>query len=102
MQTGFESGFAHFIVETVRRSDRDGFDSVRTLSFFREHFLVIRVAAVRINAEADTEIFTAFRVDIKCTGNELERTVTQCRRAMNVADLAAAAAADHAPTNRMV
>ena len=45
------------------------------------------------------EVLAARRVDVECTGDQLEIEVAQRCRAMDIADLAAAAAADHAPAD---
>ena len=45
------------------------------------------------------EVLAALGIDVERAGNEGKVEVAQCRRAVDVADLAAAAAADHAPAD---
>lgn len=103
VEASFENGLADFVVEAVRDSDRHGLDLIiAALCFLGEHRLVVRIAAVRIDAELDAEVLAALRVDVEGTGDELKGAVTQRCTAMDVANLAAAAAADHSPANRMI
>ena len=99
VQTGFESSLADLVVHTVRRCDGNGLHAIRALGLLCEHGLVIRIAAVRVNVQLLAEVLAALRIDVERTGNQFEVEVAQCRRAMDVANLAAAAAADHAPAN---
>ena len=99
VQTGFESSLADLVVHTVRRCDGNRLHAVRALGLLGEHGLVIRIAAVRINMQLLAEVLAALRINVERTGNQFKIEVAQCSRAMNVADLAAAAAADHAPAN---
>lgn len=74
-------------MEAVRDSDRHGLDLVITaLCFLGEHRLVVRIAAVRIDAELDAEVLAALRVDIEGTGDEFKRAVAQRCAAMDVAN----------------
>ena len=99
VQTGFESSLADLVVHTVRRCDGNGLHAVRALGLLGEHGLVVRIAAVRVNVQLLAEVLAALRIDVERTGNQFKIEVAQCSRAMDVADLAAAAAADHAPAN---
>ena len=54
------------------------------------------------NAELDPEGAAPFRVEVERPGDELEAPVAERGRAVDVADLAAAAAADHSPANRVI
>ena len=99
MQTSFESSLADLVVHTVRRCDGNRLHAVRALGLLCEHGLVIWIAAVRVNVQLLAEVLAALGIDVERTGNQFEVEVAQCSRAMDVADLAAAAAADHAPAN---
>ena len=103
MEASFEYGLADLVVKTVRHSDRHSLDLIITaLCFFRKHRLIIRIATLRSDAELDAEVLAAFRIDVESTSDEFEGAVAQGGTAMDIADLAAAAAANHSPANRMV
>ena len=103
MESSFENSLADFVVEAVRDGDRHGLDLIITaLCLLGEHRLVVRIAAVRIDAELDAEVLAALRVDVEGTGDEFKGAVAQRCTAMDVANLAAAATADHSPANRMI
>ena len=93
VQTGFESSLADLVVHTVRRCDGNGLYTVRALGLLSEHGLVVRIAAVRVNMQLLAEVLAALGIDVERTGNQFKVEVAQCRRAMDVANLAAAAAA---------
>ena len=102
MDAGFQSRLAHFIVYAVRGSDGNSLNAVLALCFLLEHGLVVRIAAIRINAQLSGKCHAALRIDVECACYQLEVVVAQCCGAMDVADLAALAAADHSPANRMI
>ena len=102
VQTGFESSLADLVVHAVRRCDGNGLHAVRAFGLLGEHGLVVRIAAVRVNVQLLAEVLAALGIDVERTGNQFEVEVAQCSRAMDVADLAAAAAAYHAPANGIV
>ena len=102
MQTGLQCRLGNFIMGKVRGCDGNSLNAVRTLCLSLEHALVIGVAAVCGYMAVFAEFDAALRHDVECTGCQLKVKVSQSSGAMDVTNLAAAAAADHAPTNRLI
>ena len=102
MQTGLQCRLGNFIMGKVRGCDGNGLNAVRTLCLSLEHALVIGVAAVCGYMAVFAEFDAALRHDVERTCYQLKVKVSQSSGAVNVANLAAAAAADHAPTNRLI
>ena len=99
VQTGLERRLADLVVHAVRGRDGDCLYTVRALGLLGEHGLIIGIAAVRVNVQLLTEVLAALRINVERAGNQFKVEVAQCSRTMDVADLAATAAADHAPAN---
>ena len=104
MKTGFEHSLADRIMKAIRHGNRHGFNAVlrAALCLFHEHRLVIRVTAFRRYAELNAEVLASLRIDIESACHEFKRTIAQGGAPVDIADLAAAAAADHSPANRVI
>ena len=82
----------------IRRGNRHGLNTVRAGSPAAKQTLVVGVTAIGIHPQLLAELAPAFGINIKAPASSAARAViAQGGRAVNIADLAAAAAADHAP-----
>ena len=101
MQIVLQGGLADFVVRAVRGGDGNSLDAVFARRLLGEHGFVIRIAAIRCHIQFRCECHASLRIDVKGAGNEFEIIVAERRTAVNIADLASFAAADHSPSNRV-
>ena len=81
----------------IRRGNRHGLNTVRAGSLAAKQTLVVGVTAIGIHPQLLAELAPAFGINIKGACQQRKGVIAQGGRAVNIADLAAAAAADHAP-----
>src|SRR5437868_1550132 len=97
----FEGCLADCKMSVVRRSYRYCLDAIGPLGFGRKHRQVVGIAAGVVEPQIDAEGAATLRIDVERAGRQLEDFVSECRRAMDIANLAAAPSSDHAPTDRI-
>ena len=102
VEAGFQSCLCDGVVCAVGSSNGDCLDAVFALGFLCEHGLIIGIAAIGIYAQFLAESDASLGIDVKCACDKLEVVVALCGRTMDVADLAALAAADHCPANTVI
>src|SRR5208337_906351 len=89
-------------MRVVGSRDRHGLDAVRPFRFAGEQRAIVRIAPTLGDGEFEAECASAIRVDVKGARDEVEGPVAQRGRTVDVADLAAGAAADHRPADRLL
>ena len=97
MQSGLQRRAANGVVGVVWRGDGDRFNAVFPRRLFAKQRFVVGVTAPGLHAQLLAKLAPALGVNIKGSGKQGKRSVTQRRRAVNIANLAASAAAHHAP-----
>ena len=102
VQPGLQRRPTDGIVSVIRRGNRHGLNTVRAGSLAAKQTLVIGVTACGIDPQLLTELAPAIGINIKGAGQQRKGVIAQGGRAVNIADLAAAAAADHAPAQGAV
>lgn len=100
MQIMFECRFADREMGVVGCRDRHGLDAVGAPGFGRKHSRIVPVAPGFVEPQIEAEGAAAFGIDIEGTRHKGKDVVAMRCRAMNIADLAAFAAADHTPADR--
>jgi hypothetical protein len=97
MQSGLQRRAANGVVGVVWRGDGDRFNAVFPRRLFAKQRLVVGVTAPGSTPSCWPNSRPRSGVNIKGSGQQGKRSVTQRRRAVNIANLAASAAAHHAP-----
>ena len=97
MDPGLEEGFGDFVMGRIGGGDGDKLHPVRAALLAGQHLAPVAVAAVRGEAKALAKVAAGFGVMVKRAGRKGEEPVKAGREAVGRADLAAFAAADHAP-----
>ena len=99
VQTRFEAGLGDLVVREVRRGDGDDLDAVFALGLRVDQRLVVGIKATFVDAELDTEVLAARRVDVEGAADQLVGgVVPKGAGAVLVADLAGSPAANHSPS----
>ena len=103
VQPGLEAGLGDLVVGEVRRGDGDDLDPVVALRLLGDQRLVVGIEPVLGDAEVAPEVLAALDVEVEGAADQpVGGVVAQRAGAVLVADLAGAAAADHAPAQRAV
>ena len=98
MQASFQSSLGNFIMQEVRGSYVNSLDAIRTLCLFLEHALVIRIQAILIHAQVQTELLATLEVYVECSCLQYEGgVVAHCAQTMLIAYATGGAAAYDAP-----
>ena len=103
VDAGLEQGLGDLVVREVRRRDGDDLDAVVALRLLGDQRLVVRIEPLLGDAEVAAEVAAPLGVDVEgAADHPVGGVVAQRAGAVLVADLAGAAAADHAPAQRAV
>ena len=84
----------------VRRADRHRVDAVRPGFLPGDHRVEIAIGALRLDTLSQSEGPPPFRVNVEGSGQELKGAVEAACDAMDIADIGALSAANHAEAQR--
>ncbi len=97
VDAGFEECLRDFVMRGIGCGDGDKVDPAGAVLFARQHFAPVAIRAIRRNAEPAGIFAALFRIGVERACGKIVEAVERGADAVRGPDLAAFAAADHAP-----